>query len=247
MMKHLILSILMLYSFSTYAQATGQIMAYGSAGGSVNSLGQLETLMGPIAERASRTEDMLENMSGSPYTSNAFQLGTLYYKEENSGKIYYRYNSYNEEIEIKKNNLEGEPLQSLSRDKNISLVGATGKALRFSTFIDRKGLTQNGYLTLLVDGDYALYLRNTAKFTEGQKAPNSFVKATPPKFSQYEEYYLEVKGLKRVDEVQFKNKKFLKLLPADVQERTSIYLKEEGIKIKDVDDVKKVLAYLNTN
>lgn len=246
-MRYLISGLLILASISSYGQATGQIMTYGSAGGSVNSLGQLETLMGPIAERAERTKDMFAEISGSPYTSNDFKPGTLYYKGDNSGKVYYRYNSYNEEIELKKGNLKDEPLQSLSRDKNISLVGVDGKALRFSTFIDKNGLTQNGYLTLLKDGDYALYLRNTAKFTESQKAPNSFVKAIPAKFSQYEEYYLEIKGIKRVDEIQFKNKKFLKLLPDDVRISTENYLKKEGTKIKDIDDVKKVLAYLNTN
>jgi hypothetical protein len=126
------------------------------------------------------------------------------------------------------------------------MVSTDGKSLRFSTFIDRKGLTQNGYLTLLVDGDYSLYLRNTAKFTEGQKSPNSFVKATPAKFSQYKEYYLEIKGISRVDEVEFKTKKFLKLLTEEVQANTTAYLKQEGIKIKDLEDVKKVISYLNT-
>ncbi len=245
-MKYFIFGLLTLLSFSSQAQATGQIMSYGSAGGSANSLGQLETLMGPIAERASRSADMLEGMAGSPYTSNEFQQGTVYYKDENTGKVYFRHNSYNEEIEIKKTNLKDEPIQSLGRDKNIAMVSKDGKALRFSTFIDSKGLTQNGYLTLLVDGDYALYLRNTAKFTEGQKSPNSFVKATPAKFSQYEEYYLEIKGISRVDEIEFKTKKFLKVLPEEVQASTAAYLKKEGIKIKDLEDVKKVISYLNT-
>ncbi|WP_027078341.1 hypothetical protein [Maribacter antarcticus] len=245
-MKHFIFGLLSLLSFSSQAQATGQIMSYGSAGGSANSLGQLETLMGPIAERSSKSADMLEGLSGSPYTSNEFKQGTVYYKEENTGKVYFRYNSYNEEIEIKKTNLKDEPLKSLGRDKNITIVNTNNKALRFSTFIDRKGLTQNGYLTLLVDGDYALYLRNTAKFTEGQKSPNSFVKATPAKFSQYEEYYLEIKGISRVDEIEFKTKKFLKLLPEEVQISAATYLKQEDIKIKELVDVKKLISYLNS-
>jgi hypothetical protein len=245
-MKHLIFGLLTLVSLSSQAQYTGQVLSTSSAGGNANGLGQLEAILGPIAQRASRTSDMLLGLSGSPYTSNEFQQGTVYYKEENTGKVYFRYNSYNEEIEIKKTNLKDEPLKSLGRDKNIAMVSTDGKALRFSTFIDSKGLTQNGYLTLIVDGDYALYLRNTAKFTEGQKSPNSFVKATPAKFSQYEEYYLEIKGISRVDEVEFKTKKFLKLLPEEVQANTTAYLKQEGIKIKDLEDVKKVIAYLNT-
>ncbi len=245
-MKHFIFFLLTIFSFSVQAQMTGQVMSYGSGAGNVNSLGQLEALMGPIGERSSKTDGIMENMQGSPYTSNEFQPGTVYYKDENSGKVFYRYNSYNEEIEIKQNNLKDEPLQSLGRDKNISMVSNDGKALRFSTFIDRKGLTQNGYLTRLIDGDYSLFLRKTAKFTEGQKAPNSFVKATPPKFTQFSEYYLKVKGVDRVDEVEFKNKKFLKLLPDNVRSSTEEYLKKEKIKIKELDDLKKVLEHLNS-
>jgi len=245
-MKNFIFGLLVIVSYGSQAQATGQIMSYGSGGGNVNSLGQLETLMGPIGERSSKSGGIMENMQGSPYTSNEFQPGTVYYKDENTGKVFFRYNSYNEEIEIKKTNLKDEPLQSLGRDKNISMVSEDGKALRFSTFIDRKGLTQNGYLTRLVDGDYALYLRSTAKFTEGMKSPNSFVKATPPKFTQFSEYYLEIKGVNRVDEVEFKNKKLLKLLPDNVRSSTEDYLKKEKIKIKDLEDLKKVLAHLNS-
>jgi hypothetical protein len=227
------------------SQYTGQVLSSSSAGGNANSLGQLETLMGPISERSSRDGDLIPNMSGSPYTTNKFQQGSVYYDKENTGKVYYRYNSYNQEIEIKQSNLENEPIRGLGRDKKISLVSNDGKVLRFSTFIDKKGLTQNGYLTLLVEGDYTLYLRNTAKFTEGQKSPNSFVKATPPKFTQFSEYYLEVKGRDRVDEVEFKNKKFLKLLPDNVRASTEAYLKKEKIKIKELDDLKEVLQHLN--
>jgi len=245
-MKKIIFSLITLIHFGMQSQYTGQVLSSSSAGGNANSLGQLETLMGPISERASRDGDLIPNMSGSPYTSNQFQPGNVYYEDENTGKVYYRYNSYNQEIEIKQSNLKEEPIRGLGRDKKISLVSNDGKVLRFSTFIDKKGLTQNGYLTLLVEGDYALYLRNTAKFTEGQKSPNSFVKATPPKFTQFSEYYLEVKGKNRVDEVEFKNKKFLKLLPDSVRSSTEAYLKKEKIKIKDLDDLKEVLQYLNT-
>lgn len=245
-MKQFIFGLLFLIAYTGQAQITGQVANYGSAGGSANSLGQLEALMGPVAERENRTAGILANMQGSPYTSNDFKQGTIFYKEENNGKVFFRYNSYNEEIEIKEVNIADAPLRSLGRDKNIAMVSGDGKSLRFSTFIDKKGLTQNGYLTLLLDGKYALYLRSTAKFTEGQKAPNSFVKAKAPKFTQFEEYYIEIEGLNRVDEIQLKNSKLLKLLPSEVKPKAQAYIKENKLNIKNIEDLKAILTFLNT-
>ena len=71
------------------------------------------------------------------------------------------------------------------------------------TFIDKGGNTMNGYLTQLVNGEhYDLFRRVHVKFTEGAPAQNSFVKAIPSRFSQFTEYYIQKKGVDRVDELQ---------------------------------------------
>ena len=130
------------------------------------------------------------------------------------------------------------------RDKSINIRRLDGKLLSLKTFIDNSGLTQNGYLTLLSDGEYKFYKRVDVKFTEGQKAQNSFVKAIPPRFSQFTEYYLEVPGRDRIDELVINNRKLLKLLPADKQKTVKTYLKEKKIKVKDEADVIAVLKWL---
>ncbi|MBT8186227.1 MAG: hypothetical protein KJO73_00905, partial [Croceitalea sp.] len=133
---------------------------------------------------------------------------------------------------------------SLQRDKNISIRN-NGKPMSFKTFIDKKGLTQNGYLTLLSDGKFPFYKRTDVKYTEGQKAQNSFVKAIPARFSKFTEYYLELKDANRIDELELSNRKLIKLVPNDIKEGLKAYLKENKIRINDEEDVFLALEYLN--
>ena len=229
----------------SHAQATGQIANYSSSGNAgYNAAGQLNAVLGPIQDAQKKLSAAEQNFQGSPYTSEVFLPTTLYYGEENLGPLFYRYNAYNEEIEIKKSNLEEEGIRALGRDKKISLL-VNGKRMGFKTFIDKKGLTQNGYLTLLQEGKYSLYQRTDVKYTEGQKAQNSFVPPIPARFSQFTEYYLENEGNNRIDELELSNRKLIKLVSDEDKEPLKQFLKENKIKISNEQDTFQVLEFLN--
>ncbi|MGF1558256.1 MAG: hypothetical protein ACFCUL_04135 [Flavobacteriaceae bacterium] len=169
----------------------------------------------------------------------------MFYKDENMGTIFYRYNALNEEVEIKNNGLDSEAPKSLLRDKEISII-VDGRKMAFHTFITSKNKTINGYLTLLnLDNDYRLYKRIHVKFTEGKPAANSFVKAVPSRFSQYTEYYFQKDGVNRIDEIPLKNNSLLKLLDDDKRDQVKTYLKENNLNIKDEADLLKVFQFLN--
>ncbi|NQZ42964.1 MAG: hypothetical protein HRT65_01550 [Flavobacteriaceae bacterium] len=233
-------------TFIAAAQATGQIANYSSSG-SANfaSAGQLNAVLGPIQEANQKLAFKNDDFQGSPYTSDVFLPTVLYYGDENLGNLFYRYNAYNEEIEIKETNLESEGVRALGRDKKIS-IKINGRPMSFKTFIDEKGTTQNGYLTQLRDGKYSLYKRTDVKFTEGQKAQNSFIPAIPARFTKFTEYYLEIEGINRIDQLELSNRKLLKLIPDAKKAELKAYLKENKIKIKDEYDVYEVLEYLNS-
>ncbi|GGG55740.1 hypothetical protein GCM10011414_26980 [Croceivirga lutea] len=212
--------------------------------GTYGNSAAISYLLGDVSSQKDKRSELNSNIQGSAYTTDTFLFGKLYYKENYESDVYYRYNAYAEEIEIKSINVPEAPVSGLSRDKSIELVTLDGKTFSFKTFIDKQGLTQNGYLTLLSDGDYKLYKRVDVKYTEGQKAQNSFVKAIPPRFSQFTEYYLEVPGVNRIDELEISNRKLIKLLPADKKELVKSYLKENKIKIKDEADVIAILKWI---
>ncbi|MEM1001505.1 MAG: hypothetical protein AAGH46_02525 [Bacteroidota bacterium] len=231
--------------FAANAQATGQIANYSSSGSAgYAAAGQLNAVLGPISDANTKLSFVNEDFQGSPYTHIDFMPTTLYYGEENLGDLFYRYNAYNEEIEIKKTNLESEGIRALGRDKKIAIL-VNNLPMSFTTFIDKKGLTQNGYLTKLKDGKYSLYKRTDVKYTEGQKAQNSFVPAVPARFSKFTEYYLELEGRNRVDELELSNRKLLKLVDESQRDELKQFLKENKMHIKSEYDIYKVLEFLN--
>ena len=180
------LSVLFL-AYNASAQTSGQVANYNSSGSATYSAaGQLNSVLGPIQQAKNKLNFDTSNVQGSPYTADIFLPTTLFYGDENMGNIFYRYNAYNEEIEVKKNNSENEGIRALGRDKKIAII-VNGNPMSFTTFIDKKGLTQNGYLTKLRSGKYSFYRRTDVKYTEGQKAQNSFIPAIPARFSKFTE------------------------------------------------------------
>ncbi|MFH6602262.1 hypothetical protein ACEZ3G_02145 [Maribacter algicola] len=227
------------------AQYAGQASTTMSAGGGQGATGQIYDLMGPISERSAKTAERYVDFQGSPYVSNTFLPTTMYYGNENVGKIFYRHNALNDEIEIRQTTSDEEPLKSLSRDKEVSIL-VDGKRLSFRTFVTSKKKTLNGYLLNLMDGEtYKLYKRTHVKFTEGKPAPNSFVKAVPNRFSQFTEYYLQKEGVNRIDEISQKNSKLLKLVEGPKKEELKNYLKENKLNIKNEADLVKAVQFLN--
>jgi hypothetical protein len=230
----------------SYGQYAGQTATNMSAGDGGLGGGEIATLLGPISQNKDKNKDLYADFQGSPYTTNEFAMTTMFYGDENLGKIYYRYNALNEEIEIKNSLRESEGIKSLSRDKKISIL-VDGNKMRFMTFVTSKDKTLNGYLSILSDnGQYKLFKRTNIKFTEGKAAANSFVKAVPARFSQFIEYYFQKEGVNRIDEIPLKNSKLLKLMDSSEREGLKKYLKDNSLNIKEEADLIRAFDFLNT-
>lgn len=243
-MRKTIALLLVFTVYNVSAQTSGQIAnSQMSAGGGSNDI--VSYLLGDIRSGNEKRKIDEPDIQGSAYTSETFLPGKLYHKNEFESNVFYRYNAYSEEIEIKSTNAPGMPINALLRDKNISIENVEGKPMSFKTFIDKKGLTQNGYLTEMYKGKYTLYKRSDVKYTQPQKAQNSFVPATPARFSKFTEYYLELEGRNRIDELELKKSKLLKLVDDSDREALKLYLKENKLKIKDENDILKALLFLN--
>ncbi len=200
--------------------------------------------VGSITDRFEKSGIELKDIQGSPYLNNSFLPTQLYYGDEKVDDIYYRYNAYNEEVEIKQKNIEGELIRGLGKDKKISLM-VNGKPMSFKTFVDKQGNTKNGYLTLLSDGDYKLYKHIEVTFKEAKKAENTLVKDIPAKFSQFDEYYIESPDGKIISQVELNTKKLLNTFSEDKKASLGAYLKENKIKIKEEQDLIRAISFLN--
>ncbi len=250
MMKNRLLTLTLSVAISglSYGQFSGQIQTNMGGGGAAQgaTAGAIATLLGPVSEASQKRTLEWESFAGSPYTNNDYKPAELFYKNEKVGPVYYRYNALNEEIEIKES-LGEEGLRGLSRDKNI-ILKVEGNPMRFMTFIDKEGKTLNGYLTQLVDGEnFDLYKRTRVKFTEGSKASNSFVKATPSRFSQFEEYYIQKTGVDRIDELVPKKGKLYNQMDADQKAGLKEFIKENDLDLDNDKDLMSIILYMDRN
>lgn len=225
------------------AQFAGQPATYTPGVGALTE-GLYNNAMGSISDKLNKLDYKNEAIEGSPYMANIFQPAQLYYGDEMVGDIYYRYNAYNEEIEIKQKNIENEPIRGLSKDKKIRLV-ANGKSMSFKTYVDKNGNTKNGYMMQLASGQYNLYKHLKVTFKEAKKAENTLVKGSPAKFYQSNEYYIEGPERNRIDQIQLNNKKIIELVSNDSASELKTFLKERKVKVKEESDLYTVFNFLN--
>ncbi len=219
-----------------------------TAGGQGNPLTSrlISQLLGPIEDAEEKRKEVdISNIEGSPYTMNDFSPTVLFYKKNKVGKIFYRYNALNEEIEVKRSSLPEEGHRALVRDKNIYIL-VKGKKLSFHTFISAKNKTMNGYLTELTSGDdFTLYKRTKIKFTEGKDADNSFIKETPARFTEFTEYYIKKNGVNRIDQISQKKQKLLKSFDGPLKSPLKEYINANNLNIKIEEDLVRVIEFLN--
>lgn len=242
----LTLASLVLTTSTAIAQFSGQVATNMSAGGAAQgaTAGAISTLLGPVSDANSKRQINWEEFQGSPYTSNNFLPTQLIYKNEDMGTVFYRYNALNEEIEVKESLLQ-EGIRALGRDKNIAILN-DGNPMSFKTFIDKNNNTLNGYLTTLVQGGkFTLYKRIRVKYTEGAPAANSFVKATPSRFAQFEEYYIQEEGVNRIDELNQRKGQIYKL-DAARKDEIKAFMKENNLDVKDQADLVQIVQFLNS-
>jgi len=220
---------------------TGEAGLFGAAqGGSPN----LNLVMMDIRSK-SKTKFLGETV-GSPYSTEKFIKTKVYYGDEPQGDFFIRYNALNSNIEIKKTQLPDEEAKNLYPDKKIR-IKYLNKELRFTTYINKKNETKNGYLSMIADGThYKLYHRLAVKYSEGKEAINSMVADIPSRFAHFDEYYYQKVGVDRIDYLPQKKGGFVKQFDKDIREQVKAYLKEESINLDNEADLIKAVNHINT-
>ncbi len=181
---------------------------------------------------------------GSPYLTEKFVKSKVYYADELMGDYYMRYNALNSEIEVKQTDAEEEKAKRLLPDKNLR-IEYQNKELSFMTYVNKKKITKNGYLTQMVDGKYKLFHRLAIKFSEGKAAANSQVNPIPSRFVPFTEYYFQKEGINRIDQIATQKGKFLKQFDNPLKEELKLFFKEAKIDLGKEEDLVEVFEYLN--
>ena len=221
----------------------GEAGLFGSAqGGSP----QLNLVMMEIRSNSNSTIYNGETL-GTPYSTEKFIKSKVFYGDEPQGDFFIRYNALNSTIEIKKTNRPEEEPKNLYADKNTR-IKYLNKELRFTTYINKKDETKNGYLSKIMDGSkYKLYHRLAVKYSEGKAAANSMVAAIPSRFTHFEEFYYQKVGVDRIDYLSSKKRALLKLVEdKEKRENLKSYLKEQSFNLDNEEDLITIFEYMNT-
>lgn len=181
---------------------------------------------------------------GSPFENKEYQKGKVYYENEFLGDYYYRFNAYNQEIELKKTLLPEEKMQALIQNPKVKLV-TDKNSYQFARIFNDNGNAEDAYLKLFYEGDiYNLYERYIVKFKEGKPAANSMVTPIASRFTNYIEYYYKEKGSNSIKEIPQKQSKFLKLFEKSNVAEIKNYIKSNNLDVTAKNDLINLYSFI---
>lgn len=246
-MKNLLFALLFAVStLSCFSQVTGAAPAgeaglFNSAQGG-NPMLNLVMLDLRVNKRANKADEIL----GSPYLTDNFIKSKVFFGEEFVGDYFVRYNALNSEIEIKNTNLAEEAPKRLLANQDLR-VKYGQRELLFTTYINKKDETKNGYLSIISKGDiFTLYHRLAVKFSEGKAAANSMVNAIPSRYAHFVEYYYQKTGVDRIDQLVQKKGALLKILEKNMKESVNNFIKENKIDLSNEQDLIRTFEFINS-
>ncbi len=183
---------------------------------------------------------------GSAFETEEFNKGKVFYKEEDLGEFYYRYNIFSREIEVKNTLLEEEKHKALIRDPNVVLIPSQGsRNYRYLPFINQNGEKNEGYLITLFEGNsYTLYKFLEVKFTEAKAAANSMVNPKPSKFTNFTTFYYKNEN-GEIHELPNKKNKLLAEFKNTESSSLKNFMKEEKIDFKAEEDLIRLMAFVD--
>jgi hypothetical protein len=176
-----------------------------------------------------------DNVDGTPYIYGDFTKGIV---KLNNGKYYegeLRFDNYKGKLEFK--NEKGEVLVVVS-PQTINTVTLNDATLVYKN-IDGSGK----FFRRLVSGTYALLAEDEVEYNDPEPA-RPYVEASPASFkAKKPEYFLysDENGL-----VELKNKKSLKEVYPEKTKEIQAFVKKEGIRFSDEEDLKRLVSFLNT-
>ena len=183
---------------------------------------------------------------GSAFETEDFNKGRVFYKDEDLGEFYYRYNIFSKEIEVKNTLLKEEKHKALIKDPNVLLVPSQGgHKYIYQSFVNEKGEKEEGYLIALYEGDsYSLYKFLQVKFTEAKPAANSMVSPTPSKFTQFTEYFFN-NSQEPISSLPSKKNKLLAKFNTEHASLVKEFIKEEKINLSSETDLIRLMAFID--
>ena len=186
----------------------------------------------------------LDDIEGTIYLDDSFQLGALYQDGVVFKRIYMRYNAFNDEVELKVNP-DSDSTWAMIKNEEYS-CSVNGDEFMYMKYINDEGVTTEGYLTPLVKGsEYVLYQKQIKVFKEGKAAKTSLDKSFPHRFLDRTEYYVSMDG-DMPKYIKTKKSEVLSVFSGEDQKAVKQFIKDKRINVGDNMDLINLFAYANT-
>ncbi|MBN1387773.1 MAG: hypothetical protein JW965_04955 [Bacteroidales bacterium] len=189
-----------------------------------------------ILRKAARGE--VESYEGSPYMDEEFTEATIVSSENQVfNKVPLRYNVYYDLFEVQLD----EGVFNLKRGGVVAKVSLQGHDFVYTTY-DYQSTEGEGYLELIIEGRYKLYKQHQIVFKEAEPA-QPYQEAKPAMFQERDPLFYIAFNDNRP--VFIKNKSNLMEIAGDNEKALKDFIKDNRIKIRDEEDIVKVVEYLN--
>jgi len=186
----------------------------------------------------------LDDIEGTIYLNENFNLGTLAYDGQAFKKLHMRYDAYNDEVEIKESTTT-EEVQALIKDPELSCL-LNGSTFIFARMTDAGGGERGGYLIPLYEGEkYSLYERRLKEFKEGKPAKTSHGTSFPHRFVDAVEYYIEI-GSGTPQFLKPKKKDLITVFGKKYEKTIKGFVKDKRISANEKGDLVELIAFANT-
>lgn len=190
-----------------------------------------------IMRKAARGE--IESYEGSPYMNEEFKKATVISSEDMVfEKVPIRYNVYYDLFEVQ---LE-EGIYNLRRGGIVSQVNLEDHRFIYSTY-DYLSSEGEGYLELVMEGEYTLYKQHQVVFKEAEPA-QPYQEAKPAKFEERDPLFYIAHGDKQP--VFIRNRRSLLDIAGKKGKTLKDFIKDERLKIRNEEDMVRAVEYLNS-
>lgn len=180
------------------------------------------------------------DIEGSPYLNNKFVNGDVFMKNKQQyTDVPLRYNIYNDRVEFQSGENQ---ISAIHPPEMVEKVELDGNEFEYISYALGKK-TQRGYFLKLYDGKASLYSRLEVDYIQPVE-PGAYKDPEPAKFVRKSDvYYIKV-GEIQAQKV-LKSKDIPDLFP-DNQQKISDFVKKNKTKIKDPNEIIKVVKYYNS-
>ena len=245
MRKIFFISFLTIVNFNFIFSQALPSASNGPAGVFDRTDSRLMNAMTDLTNRKARKAETPKDVKGSYYFNKNFQSSTvIYFGEELKEKAYLRYNAANDEIEMGKSVSQVDAEEILLKSAKVNAIIDNEEYRLLPHRLKESNYPTIGYLIVIVDGNYSLYLKRKKMYMKAVEARTSLDRSFPARFVDDINYYYSLNGETPLPLKTSKSN--LIKISGENGPKVRSFIKNNDVKLKTSEGLKKIFDYINS-